>query len=221
MEGLLPPGEMDRLVEVTRAAGGVVNERTLSDGTRRPYELAVTWADVLGHGVPADDAMHRHLSSRALALALRGVPLLYLGSLVAAANDTDRYARTGHGRDLDHRRWQAGGLDDLLGTPGSRESAALAGISAMLQVRRQYAAFAPHAGQVAHGEHPALVVVERVPADGCRAVVAVNVSADPVPLELPAGHWVRIDAGADLAGSAAVVGDPLEAWGNAWFVELR
>jgi len=220
VEGLLPPGEVDRLVEVTRAAGGVVNERTLSDGTRRPYELAVTWADVLGHGMPADDAMRRHLSSHALALALRGVPLVYLGSLVAAANDTDRYDRTGHGRDLNRRRWQADDLDDLLGTPGSRESAALAGISTMLQMRRQHAAFAPQARQVVHGEHPALVVVERLPAYGCRAVVAVNVSADPVPLELPEGRWARIDAGADLAGSATEAGDPLEAWGNAWFVEV-
>lgn len=221
VEGLLPPAEVDRLVEVTRAAGGVVNERTLSDGSRRPYELAVAWADVIGAGHDADDAMRRHLSSHALALALRGVPLLYLNSLLAATNDVGTYAATGHGRDLNRRRWDAAVLDDRLATPGSPESAALSGISAMLHVRRQHAAFAPDAAQVVHGGHPSLVVVERIPAEGCRAVVAVNVSGAPVPLELPAGGWARIDAGADLSGSAARGGDLLEPWENAWFVEVR
>lgn len=221
VEGLLPAAEVDRLVEVTRAAGGVVNERTLADGTRRPYELAVTWADVVGHGCSAEDAARRHLSSHALALAMRGVPLLYLGSLVAAANDTATYGRTGHGRDLNRRRWQAEDLDALLGTPGSREQASLSGISAMLQVRRQHAAFSPAAAQVVHGEQDGLVVVERLPADGCRAAVAVNVSGRPVVLELPPGRWARVDAGADADGSAADAGDELAAYENAWFVEIR
>ncbi len=221
VEGLLAPAEVDRLVEVTRAAGGVVNERTAPDGSRRPYELAVTWADVVGHGCAPADAVRRHLSSHALALALRGVPLLYLGSLVAAAGDTETYARTGHGRDLNRRRWDADELDELLATPGSRAAAALSGISAMLQVRRQHAAFAPDAGQVVHGEQDGILVVERVPADGCRAAVVVNVSDAPVALELPPGRWARVDAGADVDGSAAVPGDLLGPWENAWFVELR
>ena len=219
VEGLLAPEDVDRLVEATQAAGGVVNARTSSDGTSRPYELAVSWADLMASGQDGDDAMRRHLSSHALALALRGLPLLYLNSLVAASNDVDTYARTGHARDLNRRRWDASDLDRRLATPGSRESTALSGISAMLHVRRAHAAFSPEAAQLVHGEHPALVVIERVPAEGCRAVVAVNVSGSPVPLELPGGSWARIDAGADAPGSAAEDGDLLEPYGNAWFVE--
>lgn len=221
VERLLGPDDLDRLVEVTRQAGGVVNERTLADGSRHPYELAVSWADVMAAGHDADAAMRRHLSSHALALALRGVPLLYLNSLVAAANDTETYERTGHGRDLNRRRWDITELGDRLATPGSRESSALSGISAMLQVRREHAAFSPDAAQVILGEHPSLVVVERVPAGGCRALVAVNVSGEPVPLDLPDGTWVRIDGGADAVGSAAGDGDLLEPWENAWFLEIR
>ncbi|WP_380169194.1 alpha-amylase family glycosyl hydrolase [Jannaschia sp. R86511] len=221
VERLLAPEDLAELVAVTRAAGGVVNERTAADGSRHPYELAVSWADVMAAGHDEEQAMRRHLSSHALALALRGVPLLYLNSLVAAANDTETFAATGHGRDLNRRRWDATDLDARLATPGSRESTALAGISAMLQVRREHAAFSPDAGQVVHGEHPALVVVERVPAGGCRAAVAVNVSAEPVPLDLPEGTWARIDGGADASGSAAGHGDLLAPFENAWFVEVR
>jgi glucosylglycerate phosphorylase len=221
VEGLLPPAELDRLVQATRACGGVVNERTLSDGSTRPYELAVSWAEVIGAGHDPATAMKRHLSSHALALALRGVPLLYLNSLVAAANDHAAYDRTGHGRDLNRRRWEATDLDDRLATPGSRESTALAGLSEMLHVRREHAAFSPDAAQLVHGEHRALVVVERIPEEGCRAAVAVNVSGTAVPLELPVGRWARIDAGADQRGSAATDGDLLEPFENAWFVEVR
>lgn len=221
VEGLLPEAEVDRLVGLTRSAGGVVNERTLPDGSTRPYELAVTWADVIGAGHDDETAMRRHLSSHALALALRGVPLVYLGSLVAATNDTATFATTGHARDLNRRRWDAAELETRLATPGSREETALSGLSAMLHLRRAHAAFSPEADQLVHGTDPALVVVERVPAQGCRAVVAVNVSGSPVPLELPAGRWARVDAGADEPGSAARAGDLLGAFENAWFVEVR
>jgi len=221
VERLLTPEDLSGLVDVTHHAGGVVNERTLADGTRRPYELAVSWADVMAAGHDDEAAMRRHLSSHALALALRGVPLLYLNSLVAASNDTEAFERTGHARDLNRRRWDTTELAHRLSTPGSRESTALAGISAMLQVRREHAAFSPDAAQVVRGEHPSLVVVERIPAGGCRAVVAVNVSGEPVPLDLPAGTWVRIDGAADGAGSAAQDGDLLDGWEHAWFVEVR
>ena len=220
VEGLLPVAEVDRLVRATRSAGGVVNERTLPGGGTRPYELAVSWAEVMGAGHDEATGMRRHLSSHALALALRGVPLLYLNSVLAAANDTDTFEVTRHGRDLNRRRWDATDLDRRLATPGSREQAALSGLSAMLHVRRQHAAFSPDSGQVVHGEDPALVVVERIPDDGCRAAVAVNVSGHAVPLDLPPGRWARIDAGADLDGSAAAHGDLLEGYGNAWFVEV-
>ncbi len=221
VEGLLAPAEVDRLVDVALAAGGVVNDRTMPDGSRRPYELAVTWADAVGQGCSPTEGMRRHLSSHALALAMRGVPLLYLGSLVAAANDQETYARTAHGRDLNRRRWEAAELDRLLAVPGSREATSLAGISAMLQLRRQHAAFSPEAAQAVHGRQDALVVVERVPSDGCRAAVAVNVSGRPVVLELPPGRWARVDSGADLDGAAVAAGDRLQPWENAWFVELR
>ncbi|WP_336921305.1 alpha-amylase family glycosyl hydrolase [Aquipuribacter sp. SD81] len=221
VEGLLDDEEVRALVAATERAGGAVNARALPDGTTRPYELATTWAAVIGAGHDEATAMRRHLSSYALALALRGVPLVYLGALLAAGNDTATAARTGHARDLNRARWDAADLELLLTTRGTREEASLAGLSDMLLLRRSYAAFSPDAEQRVHGEDPAIVVVERVPQSGCRAVVVVNTGDRAVPLELPEGRWARVDSGADLPGAALLAGDPLEAWGNAWFVEVR
>ncbi|MFC5382605.1 alpha-amylase family glycosyl hydrolase [Aquipuribacter nitratireducens] len=221
VEGLLDDAALDRLVAATQRAGGRVNARSCADGSTRPYELAVSWAAVMGAGHDEATALRRHVSSYALALALRGVPLLYLGALLGAGNDEATFDRTGHARDLNRMRFDADDLELLLTSPGTREAASLGAISELLHLRRAHAAFSPDAAQVVQGDDPALVVVERVPDHGCRAVVAVNVSGSPVPLELPEGRWARVDSGADRRGAAQAAGEPLAAYGNAWFVEVR
>jgi glycosidase len=221
VEGLLDAAALSDLVAATERAGGRVNARALPDGTTRPYELAVTWADVMAAGYDDVTAMRRHVSSHALALALRGVPVVYLGALLAAGNDEATAAATGHARDLYRARFDADDLELLLTSPGTREARSLAALSELLHLRRSHAAFSPDAEQLVHGEHPSLVVVERVPASGCRAVVAVNVSGDTVPLELPTGRWARVDSGADAPGAARSAGDLLGGFENAWFVEVR
>ena len=52
-----------------------MNRRTTVDGDV-PYELAVSWFALLGAGYDEATAIDRHLASHAIALAVRGHPLL-------------------------------------------------------------------------------------------------------------------------------------------------
>ncbi|MGF1663364.1 MAG: alpha-amylase family glycosyl hydrolase [Kineosporiaceae bacterium] len=210
VEGLLPPAEADRLAALAEAAGGAVNHRSAPGGPR-PYELAVTWFDAVGHGHHEDAAVARHLASHAVALALRGVPLLYLGSVLAASNDVAAHRRSGHARDLNRRRFTTAEITAALADPGSRARRVRDGLRAMLRVRRGLAAFSPWSAQVVHEAPDELLLVERIPERGPRALVAVNVSDHPVPLDLPRGAWTPVSAH-HRPGS-------LPPWRSAWFVE--
>jgi glucosylglycerate phosphorylase len=184
VEGLVDDAGIAALVEATRAAGGAVNERQVGDEVR-PYELAVSWFALMGVGVDEDTAIRRHLATHAVALALRGVPLLYLNSLLGAGNDTATFARTGHARDLNRGRTTLAALDTDLADPGSRAARVWSGLRTLLAARASSPAFHPAAAQRIHDSADGTVVVERLGAAGERAVVAVNLTDRPHRVTAP------------------------------------
>jgi glucosylglycerate phosphorylase len=190
-EGWLDDAGRRALVAATTAAGGVVNARSTADGDV-PYELAVSWIDLLGHDVAEGAAIARHLASHAIALALRGHPLLYLNSLFGVGNDVTTFAATGHGRDLNRARLRRGDVDGARRDPASRTSQVWSGICEMLDARASSPAFHPAAAQVIHDRGREVVVIERASEGGERAIVAVNVTDRAVPVELPGAGQVTL-----------------------------
>jgi glucosylglycerate phosphorylase len=90
-QGILSAEDVALLVERTLTHGGLVSYRSMGDGTESPYELNITWYSALNHDGARESQelqVDRYLASRSIALALRGVPGLYLPGLFGARNDT-------------------------------------------------------------------------------------------------------------------------------------
>lgn len=183
-EGWLDDGQVGALAAATEAAGGIVNYRSTASGDR-PYELAVSWFAALAHGFDDDDALARHHASYAIALALRGIPLLWFNALFAVGNDVDTYAATGHPRDLNRARVGATPLHALLDDPASLAARSWDGFAQLLALRASCAAFAPESSQTIFDAGPGMFVVERRAASGERAVVAVNVTGQVSSVTIP------------------------------------
>ncbi len=210
VEGLLTVDERRRLEETCRDAGGVVNVRRLPDGTDAAYELTGTWYAHLAAGHPEPEALERHLASHAIALALRGVPLLYVHSLAASSNDVETYAATGHGRDLNRATFDIDQVEEALADPASLASRSWSHLRTMLRHRASCAAFSPHADQQVLDTSDEIFAVGRVAADGTEAIVAVNVSDHVATFHLPEGRWTDFDG--------EPTGDPIEMtrWSSVW-----
>ena len=106
-EGLLSAGEIRRLVETTLAHGGQVSYKSNADGSRSPYELNITWYDVLNdpaQPAPALDVA-RFLASQAIMLALAGVPGIYVHSLFGSRSCERCREATGHARSLNREKF--------------------------------------------------------------------------------------------------------------------
>ncbi len=233
LEGLVGADDVERLAESVISTGGMVNRYRRADGADAPYELATTWFSAMrfdreGPGVGDlvdpedlvrrdDRALARHLAAHAIALAVPGIPLLYMHSLFATTNDTETLARTGHARDLNRARLSVTELDTALAQSGSRARRCLDGMTAIIAARRRSPAFHPEAPHRVWSPASGVVAIGRwVLDDGTthQAVVVVEVAGQTV-------NGLRVDGGEPVVGEP-VVSDPvvvdLDPYGVAWFI---
>jgi len=211
----LTPEQVAALADRCREAGGVVNEAATA-GRTEPYELAATWRSLCTVGVDGpftdDELVARHLAGHAVALALRGIPLLYVHSLVASANARDRHAATGIARDLNRARFTSPeAFRAALGADDRISARAWRGLQAMLGWRRSQPVFHPDVAQRIHPGDGGVIVIERGPVAAEGALVAVNLT----------GHTETVDVGdgwIDLAdGEEAPTALTLGPWSHRWF----
>jgi sucrose phosphorylase len=212
VEGLLDGAQLDALVEVCEAAGGWVNTRRLSDGTDVPYELTGTWFSHLAVGHP-DAALDRHIAAYAIALALRGVPLLYAHSLFASTNDHDTFARTRHGRDLNRASFDLLALEAQLADRHSSQARCWSRLQEMLNTRAMTPAFRPDSAQEVLDGPDAVFGLRRTASTGEEAVVYVNVSGEETRVDVPPGSWKQLPDGRVVSPRLR-----LPAWSSVWLI---
>jgi glycosidase len=210
--GWLSAAEIEALAERCRAVGGGVNTAATADG-EEPYELNATWWSLCGWSVPAADrdvVVGRVLAAHAVALALRGIPLLYAHSLVGAENDVAGANRTGVARDINRARFAS--AEDYLALANDDHTAGAiwSGLRAMLSMRRSSPAFHPEAAQFVWPASGGAIVIERS-TRGQRALVVVNLGRESEDVEIGSG-WVHMDGSGDADARATV-----PPWGAFWF----
>jgi glycosidase len=212
VEGILESGDVDVLVGATARGGGEVSRRALPGGGTAVYELNTTWYSAVGAGHSAESALRRHLASHAIMLSLRGIPALYVQSLVAGENDLAGYARSGRPRTLNRRRFDdVAALRDALGSPATHAGAAWRGLRRMLERRAATPAFHPESAQTVLDAPREVFAVERAAPTGERARVYVNVSSRRVRVAVePGAGWATFD------GRAADAALELGPWSSCW-----
>jgi sucrose phosphorylase len=101
--GLVPPEELDALVERIHAASGGESRRATGAAASNLdlYQVNCTFFDAMGRDETA------YLLARALQFFLPGVPQVYYVGLLAGHNDMDLLARTQVGRDINRHCYDA------------------------------------------------------------------------------------------------------------------
>jgi len=215
LEGLVGDADVAALVTQSETNGGSVNRRTTNNGTSVPYELNATWFDLIRGETTGEKAMHRHLASYAIMLALRGIPAIYVHSLLGSENDTAAVAADGQARAINRRRFtDLDALEQLLSDPTTREARALAGIGDLVRWRTASAAFHPDADQSIMATPASVLGISRRHDSGAAARVYVNVAGEPVTINDPGGYSIQ-GHNYELTPSGIRLG----AWGNVWILE--
>ncbi len=148
VEGILTDDEIEALAAHAKSTGGRINYRNRADGTSSPYELNVTYVDAVTDPTePPHVQAKRFLLSQAIAMALAGVPAVYVHSLLGSRNDIAGMERTGHNRTINRAKLQ---LDDVLAEIENADSfraRVFEPYRALLTLRRKTPAFHPNVPQ--------------------------------------------------------------------------
>ncbi len=213
LEGLLPKARRAQLVQRAERQGGLVSTRRHLDGTDSPYELNITYLDLLWDERAEDlrGNLRRFLASQAMMLALRGIPAVYFQSLVGSRNDIPAVTESGIARRINRRKFQRHELDRMLHDPTSVQQAVFHAYQHLLQIRIAQPAFHPDGGQaVLPASHPALLAVLRTAPPTATAqtsagserqqiLMLANVSGEELLLD-PV-WWDGMTLGRDLLGT--------------------
>ncbi len=200
LEGLLPEERRNLLVQAAVRRQGLVSTRRNSDGTDSPYELNITYLDLLAdeEAVASPKQRLRFLSSQAIMLALRGIPGIYFNSLVGTGNDLEAARASGLARRINRHKFQRDEIDQALANRDSLPCQIFTHYRHMLSVRVAQPAFHPEAAQqVLPVRHPALLAFVRTSLDAQQQIVVLaNLSDQPLPIDF--GQWPNLSVNVDL-----------------------
>ena len=162
--------------------------RTGEKGSAIPYELNVTWWSALNDAIPDEGSerqVDRFVASRAIALALRGVPGIYLLSFFGPRNDLEAVKRDGQARSINRSALREDWLFDQFSDPTSIPSRTASRFIDLLGHRAAEPAFHPAVPQRVLRLDPRLFALARIPLTGGSAVaVVVEVSGSAVETRL-------------------------------------
>lgn len=148
-EGILDPEELQNMIYTLQSFGAKVSWRTGLNGEKHPYEINIALIDAFKGTSEGEDEyqVERMLCAHAIAIALEGVPAIYIHSFFATENDYESLAKTEHNRDINRHQWQESELTPLLEDTSSKHYAVLSGLNRLISLRKQHAAFHPNATQ--------------------------------------------------------------------------
>ncbi len=191
VEGLLEDAEVDALVAGMQASGGFVSFRRVDAENQRPYEINIGLFDAMKSSVLGrdDHQISRFIASQTVTLGLRGVPAMYIHSLMATENDHAAYDESGLPRDINRHRWDEASLLALLAQPRSPSARVFRELRHRLGIRRRQPAFHPDAPMQVIDLGPDLFAFSRTSLDGAQRIVALHNftrEVHPVAFDLPA-----------------------------------
>ena len=229
---ILTTAERQQLVRRTMQHGGLVSHRATGDGTQVPYELNIPWYNALNDvdsDEPDDLQISRFLASRAIALALLGVPAIYLPSIVGAHVTSDYRVNERDPRSINRNTIRVQELLEQLSLPESHASRILGRFVHLIQTRTRCRAFHPSAEQrVFLRDKTVFSVLRRAGADDAVVLALTNVTAAARELLLPLAElgedalvWRDILADRYIRAEHGMLRVPLDAYEIIWLEPFR
>jgi sucrose phosphorylase len=142
---ILTKNQIALIVKTVEAKGGFVSYRTRA-GKRIPYELNITWRSALKDG-DEELSIKRYLCSRAIALAMEGIPGVYIQGLMGLENDLDTVSMTGVKRDINRSILNSSKVAEILESEDSKERRVFSEFKKLIRIRTGQKAFHPVAAQ--------------------------------------------------------------------------
>ena len=188
VRNILPKDEIDFIIEKANDHGGLISYKAGEDGGQEPYEINVTWFSALNKKNSEEDIafqVHRFVASRVIALVLKGVPGIYLHSLIGTKNDIESVLATHSNRDINRTVIDARLISEALKDPLSKISRINRELGRLIKLRTKLRAFHPRGAQKVLEVHPSVFSLLRTSPEGDQHILSlINISSEVVHLEV-------------------------------------
>lgn len=177
---VLPKKEAKFLIENAKKKGSLIQYKMTAKG-EQPYELNTTWWNAI-NGDSSEDLeiqISRYIASRTIALSLKGVPGLYIHSLLGTANDVKKFNKTHINRDVNRKDLDYASVMKELSDKDSKSSKVFERITDILKIRTMHKAFHPNAEQKIISGNDSVFSIIRISSDKKeRIYVLINLTGN-------------------------------------------
>ncbi|MBM7558886.1 alpha-amylase family glycosyl hydrolase [Marinitoga litoralis] len=183
-KGILKDEEIDYLVEHTLKNKGLVSYKNNPDGSKSPYELNINYFDALyEENEDIELNIRKFVSAYAIVSSLKGVPGIYIHSLLGSRNYYEGVKITGMNRTINREKLNYDQLEKEINDPNSLRYKIFNAMKNMLKIRTTHKVFNPKAKQ------KVLFLDDRVFSfirefEDEKVLVLTNVSNEEIKLEL-------------------------------------
>jgi glycosidase len=147
-KGILKDEEIDYLVEHTLKNKGLVSYKSNPDGSKSPYELNINYFDALyEENEDIELNIRKFVSAYAIASSMKGVPGIYIHSLLGSRNYYEGVKITGMNRTINREKLNYNQLEKEINDPNSLRYKIFNAMKNMLKIRTTHKVFNPKAKQ--------------------------------------------------------------------------
>jgi len=177
LKGILPDEEINLLYDATIKHGGKISSKTNSDGSSSPYELNITYYDLLNNSneiEPEEVKNNRFIISQAIPLVLEGIPGIYIHNLLGTRNFYKGVEETGMARSINRQKLDANEVQSELSDSQSNRTKIFNLYKKLLLSRSTEKSFHPNAKQEIVCLSPAVFSVLRTSLDEEQKILAIH-----------------------------------------------
>ena len=189
VKDLLSHDEIQFIIRRAREHGGYISYKTDKDGQDIPYEINITWFNALCRedGTPHTDLqVDKFIASRAMALALQGVPGIYLHSFFGTRNDIDVVSCPISKREVNRKALDYNTLTKAIDDPDTLTSKIIRKLNSIISLRTKQSAFHPNGAQKILKVKPEIFAVLRTsPNEDQHILSLINITDDEIQIAIP------------------------------------
>ncbi|MCK4892676.1 MAG: sugar phosphorylase, partial [Calditrichia bacterium] len=188
-KNILRKQDIDFVIKRAKQHGGFISYKTGQNSTEEPYEINITWFSALNHEESGEDIafqVKRFVASRIIALVLRGVPGIYMHSLIGSQNDIEAVLATESKRDINRTVIDGKAITEALQDPLSKLSRISREFGRLIAIRTKKRAFHPNGDQQVLMISSDIFAIMRISPEGDQYILTLtNVTNRVCRIEVP------------------------------------
>jgi glucosylglycerate phosphorylase len=183
-EGILDSAKRQEIVEHVIKAQGRVSYKTNTDQTVSPYELNISYFDAITAGEKnLNRKIQKFMASQAILMFIKGMPGLYIHSLLGTPNDMEGLKQSGILRRINRKKLDFDILVEELNDQKSQTSHVFNAYMNMIQMRNSEPSFSPIANeQVVFLDKRVFSILRMHPDQDYAILVCINISNEDLSI---------------------------------------